>query len=385
MTRVDVAVVGLGAVGSAALHYLAAGGASVIGLDRFAPPHDRGSSHGGSRITRHGIGEGTAYTPLAQRSHTLWRALEALSGESLLTACGLLVLAPTATGGRGAAFLDTTGETAVRHGIEHAWLDGAAIADRFPHFLGTDGHRGYFEPGAGRLHPERCIAAQLQAARARGAEVRYGCTVRALDQRGDAVRVDTDTGAVTASEVLVAAGAWNGRVLGAPFDRLLKPERQVQHWFALTDDAPPSWGDGPAFIRAHGDGAAFSYGFAPVDSARTVKLGSHNEGPASDPDTGLTPATAAEGDAVHTAFVADHLAGVRAGAVRSEPCFYTMTPDGHFIVDHAPGAPRIRVVSACSGHGFKHAAALGEAMAASLLGRTPEVDLAPFALSRFGA
>lgn len=383
MTRVDVAVIGLGAVGSAALHYLAARGARVVGIDRFAPPHGFGSSHGGSRITRHGIGEGTAYTPLAQRSHALWRALEAETGETLLTACGLLVLAPEAAGGRGAAFLDTTGETAERHGVAHEWLDAAGLHARFPHFTGTEAHRGYFEPGAGRLAPERCIAAQLAAAQRRGATVVTGRAVRSVAQHGDGVRIETEGETVTADRALVAAGAWTGRLLGAPFDRLLKPERQVQHWFPLAEDAPASWQNGPAFIRAHGDGAAFSYGFAPVDDSRTVKIGSHNDGPAADPDTGLTQGTADEAAAIQATFVAGSLAGVRPGAVRSEPCFYTMTPDGDFIVDTMPGAPRIHVVSACSGHGFKHAAALGEAMAAVFEGDGPAVDLSAFRLSRF--
>jgi sarcosine oxidase len=383
MVRFDVAVIGLGAVGSAALHYLAEAGATVVGLDRFSPPHALGSSHGGSRITRHGIGEGTAYTPLALRSHALWRSLEAETGDELLVACGLLVLAPEAIGGRGAAFLDITAATASRHGIEHAWLDGPALAERFPHFLGTADHRGYFEPGAGRLAPERCVGAQLQAARRRGAAVMTGCAVKGVAHHGNGVRIETDKGAVTASRALVAAGAWTGRLLGAPFDRLLKPERQVQHWFELSDKAPASWTGGPAFIRVHGDGTAFSYGFAPTDASQTVKLGSHNDGPSADPDTGLTAATTDEARAVHRAFIEGSLAGVRPTAVRSEPCFYTMTPDGHFIVDRMPGAPRIHVVSACSGHGFKHAAALGEAMAATMTDRDAAVDLAPFALSRF--
>lgn len=380
----DVAVVGLGALGAAALLHLAGRGVRAVGLDRHTPPHALGSSHGGSRITRLGIGEGTAYTPLARRSHALWQAIEAETGETLFTPCGLLMIAPPGAGGRGERFLRITGETAARHGVAHEWLEAGALSARFPHIVPAEGDRAYFEPGAGRLDPERCVAAQLRLAGARGATIRTGHRVRAIAAEGPAVRIDTEAGPLRADRAIVAAGAWTGGLLGAPFDRLLKPERQVQTWFALEPDAPPSWQTGPAFIRAHGDGEAFSYGFPPLDGARAVKLGSHNAGPALDPEAGLAAPRPEEAQALWQTYVRGSLAGVSARAVRAEPCYYTMTPDGDFIVDHAPGSERILVVSACSGHGFKHAPALGEAVAQTVLdGRPAQADLSPFRLSRF--
>lgn len=384
--RWDVAVVGLGAAGAAALLALARRGVRAVGIDRLAPPHDRGSSHGGSRITRLGIGEGTAYTPLAMRSHALWAQLEAETGQRLFTRCGLLVIAPPDAGpqARGARFLATTRETAERHGVAHEMLDATAAARRFPQFLLEPGAAAYFEPGAGWLDPEACIAAELGQAAALGASVVTGRRVLALDETGAGVRIDTDAGPIDAGMALVAAGAWTGALVGEPFARLLRPERQVQHFFPLLPEAPPAWQTGPVFIRAHGDGTDFSYGFPPLHGSGMVKLGSHNDGPALDPEAGLAPAAPQEAAAVFETYIAGSMAGVSPSAARSVPCFYTMTPDGDFIVDRAPGRPRVLVVSACSGHGFKHAPAIGEAAVETLLdGQPARVDLGAFRLSRF--
>src|SRR5689334_23570466 len=151
LKRYDVIVLGLGAAGSATLYQLAKRGAPVLGIDQFSPPHELGSTHGDSRVTRLAIGEGAHYTPLAIRSHAIWRELEAASGASLLTENGGLIM----SSGRddrsfhGAAFFRTTVEAAERHGIAHELLDAAAIRQRYPQFAVDDHTRGYFEPSAG--------------------------------------------------------------------------------------------------------------------------------------------------------------------------------------------------------------------------------------------
>src|SRR6187549_1365574 len=176
----DVIVVGLGAVGSAVAHHLAAGGARVVGIDRFAPPHDQGSSHGLTRITRLAVGEGAAFVPLVMRSHALWPALEAASGETLHRRTGGLVIgsaeADVAKYHGQPGFLAQTVALAERFGIAHERLDAAAIRARFPAFLAGDAEQGYFERDAGVLFPERIVAAQLGEAR------RHGATLR-LDER----------------------------------------------------------------------------------------------------------------------------------------------------------------------------------------------------------
>src|SRR5437588_9034216 len=118
--RGEVIVVGLGAMGAAVSWQLARRGVGVIALDRYAPPHDRGSTHGESRITRLAVGEGDEYVALVRRSHELWREIEAESRQTLLTQTGGLVI-----GGPESDFLERTREIAVRHGIEHETLEGA--------------------------------------------------------------------------------------------------------------------------------------------------------------------------------------------------------------------------------------------------------------------
>lgn len=385
--RVRVAVVGLGAMGSALLYQLARRGIPALGIDRFRPPHDRGSSHGDSRITREGIGEGPQYLPFARASHRIWRELEAETGETLFTACGFLVVAPpelTALHHGKTNFLRQSEEVARAAGIPHEMLDAAELARRFPHMAGEAGEEAYFEPGAGYLRPERCIAVQLARAEALGAEIRLGTVVRGVSETAEGVRIDTDAGPIEADRAVVTAGAWAGPLLGPPFDRLCTVMRQVFHWFALAaPGAIPE--DSPVFIRMHGlGGNDYFYGFPPLPGEQAVKVGTEQyeiATTAESCDRAVAPGDAA---ALHLEHLAGRLGGISERIVRTETCLYTVTPDFDFIIDRHPAMERVTVVSACSGHGFKHSAGIGEAVAELLAtGRSP-VDLAPFRLSRFG-
>ena len=195
MPVADVIVVGLGAMGSASLYQLSSRGARVVGIDRYVPPHVHGSSHGETRITRQAIGEGAAYVPLVLRSHQIWRELEAQTGESLLLACGGLIL----SGEVGEAlhhgkpqFLQRTLQAARQFGIVHEVLTPAQIEERFPQFTLTGNETGYFEPGAGLVYPERCVQVQHEQARRLGAQIQTGETVRRIVSKADGVEVETD-------------------------------------------------------------------------------------------------------------------------------------------------------------------------------------------------
>src|SRR5271167_3484286 len=170
----DVIVVGLGAMGSAALYQAAKLDVRVIGIDRFTPPHDRGSSHGDTRITREAIGEGREFVPLVQRSHRIWEELETATGRSLLTRNGALILASQSVSGDhhgSSSFVQDTIGAAREFGIAHEVLAAGEIRRRYPQFKLSGDELGYFEPGAGFLRPEACVETQLMLARQLGAKV----------------------------------------------------------------------------------------------------------------------------------------------------------------------------------------------------------------------
>ncbi len=385
--RVDVAVLGLGAMGSAALYQLAKRGAAVVGLDRFAPPHAHGSSHGETRITRQAVGEGRDYVPFVTASHRIWRELEAATGESLLNACGTLVMAP----GHGVSshhgkpdFVGRSIDAARGAGIPHEVLDGAEVARRFPQFLNLEGNeKAYYEPGGGYVFPERCIAAQLRCAAEAGAEILTGCEVLSLRQDEDGLHIETPQGGILADRAVVAAGAWTTPLLGRPFDRLLTVRRQLLHWYAL-DDASAYGADAPVFIWMYGTtDTDYLYGFPPLPGENAIKVATEQYSTVTTADTVERRVDPAESAEMYRLRVGGRLAGATPEVVRAAACVYTVTPDRGFIIDRHPEMDRVLVVSACSGHGFKHSAGIGEAVAAELAGGPGRVDLTPFSLARF--
>lgn len=385
--RVDFAVVGLGAMGSATLYQLAKRGAKVVGLDRFAPPHTMGSSHGETRITRQATGEGGDYVSLVLASHRIWRELEAETGEKLLNDCGVLVMGP----GRGETshhgkpdFVGRSIRLAEEFGVAHEVLDGRETLRRFPQFVGLGGDdKAYYEPGGGYVRPERCIAAQLKRAVELGAEMHTDTEVLSIEQDEAGVRIQTSQGPVLAGQAAVSVGAWTAPLLGAPFDRLLTVNRQVLHWFAL-DDMSAYGADAPVFIWLHGaTDVDYLYGFPPMPGDRRIKVATEQYAQsttAAAVDRTVSPAESAEMYRLH---VAGRLAGVTPRAMQAAACLYTVTPDRSFIIDRHPSKDRVLVVSACSGHGFKHSAGIGEAAAEVLTEGRSRADLGAFSLARF--
>jgi sarcosine oxidase len=347
----DLAVVGLGAMGSATLWRAASRGVRALGLDRFDPPHDRGSTHGESRIIRTAYFEDPAYLPLLREAFPLWRELEADCGESLLTMTGAAMVGPPDS-----RLIAGSLRSAEEHGLEHDVFTGTAAARRFPQFRLGDGDVVFHEQGGGALRPEACVRAALRLAQGRGARVRTGVTVLRIEPRGDGVRIDTDAGRVDARRAVVCAGPWTGALLpqlGVP----LWVERQVNAWFAPAEPALYAPGRCPVFIREL-PGDHFVYGIPAVEGG-SVKLAVHHEGRRADPDRVPREVTAADLQPL-SEHAANRMRGLDATPVRAVTCLYTNTPDEHFVIDTLPGAPQVTVVSACSGHGFKFASIAGD-------------------------
>ena len=278
MIGADLIVVGLGAAGAATLYQAARQGARVIGIDRHHPPHDQGSSHGETRITRQAIGEGEEYVPLALRAHELWREIEAETGEALMLSCGALMISPRDLGAahRGKHhFLERTIAAAKAFSIDHEVLNAAEARARFPQLRVGEGETAYFEPGAGLVYPERCIATQLALAQRHGASLHPGETVLALEPAVGGVAVVTDKGRYEAAGVVVAAGAWAPGLLGGVYGERLALHRQTQHWFAPADPALFGPDRLPVFIWLHGETPGdWFYGFPIIPGSPGVKIAS---------------------------------------------------------------------------------------------------------------
>ena len=361
----DTIVVGLGAMGAATAWQLAKRGARVLGIDRHAPPHPHGSHCGESRITRKAIGEGDAYVPLALRSYEIWREIESASPstEPLLNVTGgLWISSPRRQVEIHVAdFFDRTVATARRYGIAHEVLDAAAIRQRFPAFNVRDDESGYYEPDAGFLRPEACVRTQLALARARGAELRVNEAVRHISQAGGEVVVETDSGTHRAATAVVTAGAGLPELCPALAPGL-RVSRQVQYWFEAD-----GLEDLPVWIWELQDRDHAIYGFPARGGVVKVATESFTRE--------IPPAEMFE------SLVGPNLRGIRARCVKTIPCLYTITPDFNFRIGRHPGLDRVTVASACSGHGFKHSAAVGEALAELATQGRSTLDLAPFSLA----
>ena len=371
-----VIVVGLGAVGASTTYQLARRGVRVLGIDRFSPPHDRGATHGGTRITRLAVGEGAHLTPIVMRSHEIWRDIERETGQELLTQCGgIFISSPKKLAKTHVEnFLETTIAAAETFGVAHERLDAAAIRARFPQFAVRDDEYGYYEPSAGFVRPEACVAAQLALAEKHGAQLHRGETV--LGVEGTAVT--TDRGTYKADRVILAAGAWLPGLIDDRRASLFKVYRQVQFWFEAKADTA----SGPVFIWELPVGRLGIYGFPSLDGA-TLKVATERYDEPVSPDA-VSREVPPDEIAAMQALVAPYLPGVGA-CVGASTCLYTVTPDYGFIVDPLDGGERVVMVSACSGHGFKHSAALGEALAERATEGRSRLDLAPFRISRFAS
>jgi sarcosine oxidase len=381
MHKAEVIVVGLGAMGSAACAQLAARGVSVIGIDQYAPPHPWGSTHGDTRVTREAIGEGREYVPLVRRSHELWREIERDSGARLLTQSGIVVLAHPSS-----EFLEETRAAARAYEIGHEYLTNAQARARFPMFALDDEIVAYHEPGAGYVRVEAAVAAQLGLARGAGAGLRFGERVETWSASRHGVAVTTDADTYHGDQLLLCAGAWirdlfpEGRDTFAVY-------RQHVYWFPIREGYT-QLRDMPGFVWdlggrqdevVHLDGF---YGLPAIDGPDGgVKVAAESYERTATPDGRQHPATRDQIDRMYEQCIAPYLPWLGAEPLRTISCLYTSTRGSRFVIDRHPEHESVLIVSACSGHGFKHAPAIGEAVAQWLTGDQPTIDLAAFGFS----
>jgi sarcosine oxidase len=336
-----VAVVGAGVTGAAVARALARRGHEVVVLEQFEEGHARGGSHGATRIFRLAYTE-PEYVRLAQDALRGWRELERESGEQLLELTGLLEVVRDR--GAFAAALDACGV---------AWeeLDAGAVRTRFGIALSEDS-RALLQQEAGVVFAGKALSAFMAGARRHGAAVLSRTAVLGLEPDGDSVRLVTSEGDVHADAAVVAAGAWADRLL-APLgiDLELRPTRETVAYFRCEGRFPSVIEE---VVRTRGDLA-----YALHDPVHGLKAGLNASGVDTDPADDVAPDP--ELVELTTSWVAERFPAADLDSVRSETCLYANRPGERFALErHGP----IVVASACSGHGFKFAPAIGERVAA---------------------
>ncbi len=361
MTSYDVIVIGLGGMGSAAAYRLAERGHRVLGLERFDPGHNRGASHGGSRIVRQSYFEDPAYVPLLLRSYELWERLGYDAGlgpgcpDELMTLCGGLMIGPEYS----AAFAGSR-RSAEQWGLPHEVLDADEIRQRFPTLSPRPDEYALYEKSAGFVRPEATVLAHIKLARQRGADLRFGEQVLQWEVRGDTVHVRTTAGVHTADRLVVCPGAWAAQLLddlGAP----LTVERHVQFWFEPGGD-PASYGADrhPIYVWEDEEGVQI-YGF-PGDGGPAVKVAFFRSGRPCTADT-IDRTVGADEVREIAAYVAERIPGLPGRFLKAAACMYTVTPDRHFVIGPHPVHDQVTIACGFSGHGFKFVPVIGEILA----------------------
>lgn len=361
MNQYDIVVIGLGAVGSAALYQLSGTGKKVLGIDRFDPPHSMGSSHGETRITRLAVGEGSEYISLARRSHEIWKELESKTGNQIYFPVGgvLMDSGVQPWGKHGAeGFFDRTVSYAKEFGIQHEFLDSAHLKKRYANFDFPASGKAYFEYEAGFLKPELAIETQLNLALKNGAEILTNSPVLDLQKiPGGGIKLVLEGKDIIADKVLLVAGGWVTDFLGEKDKTEFKICRQVLHWVETDSD---HWKDYPVFMWGFGPNPEdFIYGFPSLDG-KTVKMATESFVETSHPDYLYREVSMEEQTHFWEEKVNGKISGLKPKILKSTVCFYTVTEDAKFVIRPIPELEEVLMVSACSGHGFKHSAALGE-------------------------
>lgn len=382
----DVIVVGLGAMGSASLYQVAKRGLGVLGIDRYQPPHTLGSTHGPARVMRLAIGEGEHYTPLSMRSYELFRQIELETDRRLLEVTGMLVVSnidktkiiPECD------FFENAVSAAGKFGIRHDVLNAEETRKRFPQFNVASDEKAYFEHEAGYLKPEECVRAQLSLAARLGARVQTNERVLKFESHKDGVSVQTERDTYHAGKLVLAAGPWLSDLLGTEHSRLLNVYRQVQYWF----DVEPSFEDFrsgvfPIFFWQLPGVDRWIYGFPAIDGPGGGLLVSVPDLPGTvHPDSVGRAIDAEQSAAAYREYVHACFPSVPRKIIKTGTCLITCTPDSAFIIDKHPERANVIVCSACSGHGFKHSAAIGESIAEMIESDRTTIDLSAFSINR---
>ena len=364
---------GCGGIGSAAMYHLAKRGLKVIGIDRFHPPHDQGSSHGETRVIRKAYFEHPNYVPLLHRAWDLWEALADESNHQLIERRDLLMSGPP-----GSDVTEGARQSAQLHNLPLEDLTHDEASRRFPMFSIPQDHTVTVESTAGFLRVERCVGAHLDLAQANGAQMRCGETVHEISGSPGRLSVRTDRATYSAGTGILTCGAWTAQLLHDYAD-LITVRRKTLFWYPIQSAV---WADpvrAPMFFLDLPEGQF--YGLPSVDG-QTIKTGEHTGGETIDDPSTLSRSILPGDEAPVSRFVEKRLIDIESRSSRSTVCMYSMSPDGHFLFDQLSDLPLV-VAAGFSGHGFKFASVLGEAAAELIQKSRTSLDLEFLSINRF--
>ncbi len=356
----DAIVVGLGIMGSAATATLARRGWRVLGLEQHAPFHTLGSSHGKTRIIREAYFESPEYVPLVQRAYQLWQELERRTGRSLLRITGGVSI-----GQPESPFIVGARRSAIEHGLSHELLTAEEARRRYPALAVPDDFVALVEGRAGILFAEECWRAFCEDAIQQGAVLRFGEKVERWMVDGDGVMVETEQGRERAERLILAGGPWSPRLLeelGLPLTirRVLVIHTEPREVERFRPERLP------IFLLDVPEGEYYGFPWLPDQG---VKFGRHDDGEVCTADAVRRVVTDGEIQWM-TTVLERYLPGAAARVLSRVTCLYTMTPDAHFVVDRHPEWPQVVFACGFSGHGFKFAPTIGEALADLAEGKT---------------
>ncbi len=353
----DVIVAGLGGMGSATAYQLVGRGQRVLGLEKFSPAHDKGSSHGRSRIIRQAYFEDPSYVPLLLRSYELWERLERETGQELMTLTGGLMI-----GRREGELVSGSVESAQEYGLPYELLDAGEIKDRFPPFSPDPETVALYEEKAGFVRPEETVKAHLDRAASLGADLRFEEAVLSWEASEGRVRVETPEGTYEAERLVISPGAWAPQLL-ADLGLPLEVTRQVMYWFEPTDGLEPFLPHRfPIFIWEPDDGNKF-YGFPAQDDDRGVKIAFFRAGGVPTTPETIDREVHEEEIEFLRSYLAEYVPALAGRCLDARACMYTNTPDEHFVISSHPDHSQVVIACGFSGHGYKFCSVVGEILA----------------------
>ena len=378
--RCDVAVIGLGGVGAAAFRSLAVAGVDVVGIDRFDSIHEMGSSHGQSRIFRIAYFEHPDYVPLASFSRDRWVEMESRSEKRIFIPTGGAWIGPES-----GPHVAESRLAAEMHGLEFEMLPAEEAMHRWPALRIPEDQVCFHEPDAGLICPEHAIEAFLKEGEVGGGRTIRGRCVREIQPLEDGALIRLDGGCVRAERVIMSLGPWTGSFT-SDLELRLEPQRQLLGWTRPSEPELVREGRLPVWLFADNEDS-IQYGFPTchdLPGPRGFKLARHCAGESCDPDQ-----VRREIDEVDRGLVLDRLdERIPAGygpLTTMKTCIYTMSKDGHFIIDRHPRNDRIILACGFSGHGFKFCPALGQALADLATEGGTEIPVDFLGLGRFRA